>query len=247
MSGMGWVRLNAAQQVSAARGEAGQGEERAPMDQAIKAAAEKAVDAKEGEKTSREDVVKMMIKGMGVHLYPDAALRTVCETVKPDEFDDSLKMFVEAMSTVMLQHRGIGISAPQVGVNIRVLVVNLTRKNEDNIAIINPRIVEASEEMVEAKEGCLSFPGVEVKVKRPATITIEAESFEGKTITLDLKGLGARVVQHEMDHLDGKLLIDNVTGLKRDMIVRKMKKIIRHAKNQNKPPKAKRRRGRKKG
>lgn len=212
------------------------------MDQSIKEAAEKAFKAGVGEKTnSRDDVVKMMVKGMGVHLYPDKALRAVCETVKPEEFDDSLKMFVEAMSTVMLQNGGIGISAPQVGVNIRVLVVNLTRKNEDNIAIINPRVIETGEEMVTAKEGCLSFPGVEVKVTRPATVTVEAESFDGKTVTLDLKGLGARVVQHEMDHLDGKLLIDNATGIKRDMIIRKMKKIVRQAKNQNKPPKRRRR------
>ena len=199
----------------------------------------------EGKTATRQEVVDMMIQGMQVLVYPNDGLRAVCEAVKEGEFDDNMRMMVEALSTVMLRHGGIGISAPQVGVPLRLIIVNLTRKNEDNIAILNPRIIERGEKMVTMREGCLSFPKVEVNVKRPAEVKIEAESFEGKTITLELKGLGARVVQHEMDHLDGKLLIDYVGGVKRDMIKRKMKKLHRQAKNQDKQPRPKTRKGRK--
>lgn len=195
------------------------------MDQKIEEAKRQADEAAETKAVTRADVVKMMVQGMGIVIYPDKKLRLVCEKVKDDEFDDNLKMLAEALATVMRGHKGIGISAPQVGIPLQLLIVNLTGKPEDNIAVANPRVIEASEERAEQYEGCLSFPNVKVKVDRPVRVTIEAESFEGKTIKLELKGLGARVVQHEMDHLEGVLLIDHETKIRRDIIARKMKKL----------------------
>jgi len=196
-------------------------------DQITKAKEAVAADLPEDGAPSRDDVVKMMAQSMRVRYYPSKDLRLECEPVKEDEFTDELKMLIEAMSTVMLHYGGIGISAPQCGIPLRVIIVNLTGKSEDNIAIVNPRVIEAAEEHVTFGESCLSFPGVKVQVSRSAAIKIQAESFAGKTIDLDLKGLGALAVQHEMDHLDGKLLIDYATPTKRAMIERKLRKLHR--------------------
>jgi peptide deformylase len=162
-----------------------------------------------------------------MHYYPDSVLRRKSESIT--DIGPAWKETAEKMAGVMLAQRGIGISGPQVGVYKRIIVVNLSGLSRDNVVLLNPRITGSSEEKWSAKEGCLSFPGITVNIERPKRIFIEADSFEGggDVVTLELKDWGARVVMHEIDHLDGVLLIDHALGVKRDIIKRKMNKFNR--------------------
>lgn len=175
--------------------------------------------------SSEEDELKQKHT---MRFYPDPALRQ--KSRKVTIFGEHLLDFSKGLAAAMLQQGGIGISAPQVGVYQRIIMVNLTGRQEDNVVLVNPSIKEESEERWTAREGCLSFPGVVVRVDRPRSIVVEADSFEGKNVVLELKDWAARVVMHEMDHLDGILLIDHASKIKKGMIKRKMKKFHRRMK-----------------
>lgn len=175
-------------------------------------------------KRSRDEVLDMMIAGMEIVTYPHDGLRAKSEPIAEGEFTDETKMLVEALSTVMLRRGGVALAAPQCLIPLRIVIVNLSGKKEDNVAIINPRIIEASEKTARVNETSLSFPKIAVPVRRPVSVKIKAETFEGKTVDLELKGVAARVVQHAMDHLDGKLLIDHASPLKRKLIEKKLSK-----------------------
>jgi peptide deformylase len=145
-----------------------------------------------------------------VRQYPDPVLRMKAREVA--EFDESVTDLVERMTTLMDEARGVGLAAPQVGVLRRVLVYR-TAEEEPVVALVNPQVVSAGEEKETADEGCLSLgaASVVVEVERPLTITIEAHDPAGKELRLDAEGLQARVIQHELDHLDGILTIDRTT------------------------------------
>jgi peptide deformylase len=175
-------------------------------------------------KRSRDEVLDMMIAGMRIVTYPHKGLRNKSEPIGEGEFTDETKMLVESLSTVMLRNGGVALTAPQCLIHLRIVIVNLSGKKEDNVAIINPRIVESSEKTARVNETSLSFPKISVPVRRPVSVKIKAETFEGKTVDLELKGVAARVVQHAMDHLDGKLLIDYASPLKRKLIEKKLSK-----------------------
>jgi peptide deformylase len=151
-----------------------------------------------------------------IRQYPDPVLRMAAHEVA--EFDEDLGRLVERMKVLMNDARGVGLAATQVGVLRRVFVLRPDSEEEAR-ALVNPRIVETSEETAVEDEGCLSLQGVLVPVERHLTVTVEAQDETGAPVRLELEELGARVVQHELDHLDGRLIIDRTdTASRRDAL-----------------------------
>ena len=144
-----------------------------------------------------------------IRQYPDPVLRLEAQQVQ--DFDDDLKQLVERMARLMQDARGVGLAANQVGVLRRVFVLQPEDEPEPR-ALVNPSIVERSEESGEDDEGCLSMQGVVVSVERPVRVRLEASDEEGNPVTLELEGLPARVAQHELDHLDGVLILDRTSA-----------------------------------
>jgi peptide deformylase len=142
-----------------------------------------------------------------IRQYPDTALRMKARLVT--EFDDELRSLVERMKVLMVEANGIGLAATQVGVLRRVFVFQLA---EDEVeAVVNPEIVERSEEKNVADEGCLSIQGITVPVERSVEVTIAGRNEDGVEVQYELEGYIARCVQHETDHLDGVLMLDRTT------------------------------------
>jgi peptide deformylase len=143
-----------------------------------------------------------------IRQYPDPVLRLPAQEVQ--EFDDDLRQLVERMSRLMQDARGVGLAANQVGVLRRVFVIQAA-EDEEPRELVNPLIVERSEENEDDDEGCLSLQGVVVPVERPLRVRIDARDADGNPVSLELEGLPARVAQHELDHLDGVLILDRTT------------------------------------
>jgi peptide deformylase len=135
---------------------------------------------------------------------PDLVLRSVCEPV--DAFDRTLRELVEEMRQLMLRHQGIGLAAPQAGIAQRFFVVEIEGRR---LSIVNPRLLRCGAGSETGVEGCLSLPGVEVPVSRAEAVELRGRTPEGKAVTLTVEGLWARVVQHEVDHLNGRLICDH--------------------------------------
>jgi peptide deformylase len=146
-----------------------------------------------------------------IRQYPDPVLRMRANEV--DDAGEAVPELVERMTKLMQEARGVGLAAPQVGVLRRVLVYQ-TSDEDPVVALVNPRLTGTSEEQETLDEGCLSLgaASVIVPVARPATVTVEATTPDGEPVTIEAEGLEARVIQHELDHLDGVLIIDR-TGL----------------------------------
>jgi peptide deformylase len=134
---------------------------------------------------------------------PDPVLRLVCEPV--DAFDRSLRELAEEMRQLMLRHRGIGLAAPQAGVTLRLFVAEVDGRR---LSIVNPRLQACGAGAEEGVEGCLSLPGVEVPVTRAKAVEVRGRTPEGKALSFIAEGLWARLVQHEVDHLNGRLICD---------------------------------------
>jgi peptide deformylase len=149
-----------------------------------------------------------------VRQYPDPVLRMKANEV--GDFDESVTGLVERMTLLMDEARGVGLAAPQLGVLRRILVYQKAEE-EPVVALVNPRVVATGEEVEAADEGCLSLGAatVVVEVERPTALKIEASSPEGEPISIEAEGLEARVIQHELDHLDGVLIIDRTTSEQR--------------------------------
>ena len=147
------------------------------------------------------------------------------------EFDDGLQTLIDDMIQTMHAAPGIGLAAPQVGVGLRVFVVDPSagRSIGDLVTVVNPRIVE-QEGAQREEEGCLSLPGFTARVTRPARLIVQGYDREGTEITIGGETLLARVLQHELDHLDGKLFVDRMQGLRREQIVRRVRKLQRAGK-----------------
>jgi peptide deformylase len=156
-----------------------------------------------------------------VRQYPDPVLRMRTHEVT---FDDALRTLVARMITVMQRSQGVGLAAPQIGVLARVLV-HQTEDDAGPVALVNPSIVASSPEREAAEEGCLSLDaaGVTVEVERPASVTVEARSPSGDELRIEVDGLTARAIQHEVDHLDGVLIIDRTTAEQRKMALGKLR------------------------
>ena len=143
-----------------------------------------------------------------VRQYPDPVLRMQAREV--ESFDGDLASLVERMRHLLHDANGIGLAATQVGVLRRVFLF-LPDPEQDAVALVNPRIVERSDERVSDDEGCLSLQGVVVPVERNERVTVEASDPEGNEVRFELEGLPARIAQHELDHLDGVLILDRTT------------------------------------
>jgi peptide deformylase len=142
-----------------------------------------------------------------IRQYPDAALKLQARPV--EEFGDDLRSLVERMKLLMHDANGIGLAATQVGVLQRLFVF---QPSEDEVlAVVNPEIVERSEETEVADEGCLSIQGITVPVERSLEVTIVGKDENGADVRYELEGYGARCAQHETDHLDGVLMLDRTT------------------------------------
>jgi len=157
-----------------------------------------------------------------VRQYPDPVLRMKANDV--DEIDDSVTGLVERMKGLMSEARGVGLAAPQLGILRRVLVYQ-AGEEEPFRALVNPRVVDSGEERIADDEGCLSLgaASVIVEVERPTTIVVEATSPEGEELRIEAEGLEARVIQHELDHLDGVLIIDRTSPEQRREALAKLR------------------------
>lgn len=156
--------------------------------------------------------------------FPDPRLRNIAKPVVV--VDESVKKLADDMLETMYAAPGIGLAATQVNVAKRVIVVDISEKQDQPIVLINPKLVDTSgsEEM---EEGCLSVPGFFEKVQRAEKIRVEALDREGNSFEMDMDGLMAVCVQHEIDHLDGKLFVDYLSNLKRQRIRKKLEKDAR--------------------
>jgi peptide deformylase len=145
--------------------------------------------------------------------------------------DDEVRALVDDLVHTMYAAPGIGLAAPQVGVPLRVFVVDISagRSTGELIVMINPAFVERDGMQVE-DEGCLSVPGFNASVVRPARVVVRGLDRDGNERTIEGTGLLARAFQHEMDHLDGTLFVDRLRGIKRDLIVRRIQKLKRSGK-----------------
>ncbi|MHB1960372.1 MAG: peptide deformylase [Acidobacteriaceae bacterium] len=156
--------------------------------------------------------------------FPDPILQQPAEPVTV--FDAELRKLVDDMFTSMYDAQGIGLAAPQIGVSKRLTVIDLSfqKKPEDKIVLINPEVVEIKGKQVE-EEGCLSLPEIRDRVVRAAEVKVRAQDADGKPIEVEGTELLARAMQHEIDHLDGILFIFRLSRLKRDLQLRKIRKL----------------------
>ena len=142
-------------------------------------------------------------------LYPEPVLRKVAQPVL--QYDEHLRAVVAAMFQRMRASSGVGLAAPQVGLNQRILVLNPTGKPEDDLALINVEITERSGPLTSFEEGCLSFPDIYAEVRRPDRCKIAAFTPAGERFEREFEGFQSRIVQHEYDHLEGVLLVDRMS------------------------------------
>ena len=158
--------------------------------------------------------------------YPEPVLSQPGEPVT--EFNDELKKLVDDMFETMYASQGIGLAAPQVAVSKRVTVIDLSQGKdpEQKLVLVNPEIIFREGKQYE-EEGCLSFPEIREKVQRAAAVKVRAQDLKGKWFEMDGAELLSRAFQHEIDHLDGMLFIFRMSSLKRDLVLRKIRKMQR--------------------
>lgn len=155
-----------------------------------------------------------------IRLYPDEILRQKC---KPVEMSDPIANLIDEMLYTMYEAPGIGLAAPQVGEDIRVLVADISEEKNQPIALVNPEII-ATDGVIEHEEGCLSLPGIYAKVRRPSKIKVRGLDRDGNPIELEAEDLMAVCLQHEIDHLNGVMFIDHLSALKRNRLLQKYRK-----------------------
>jgi peptide deformylase len=148
-----------------------------------------------------------------------------------DHFDDALQQLIDDMIETMYAAPGIGLAAPQIGVPLSVCVIDLSvgKRGGELFALVNPEFAERDGMQLE-EEGCLSIPGFSATVPRPQRVVVKAADRHGNERTIEGTGLLARALQHEIDHLEGRLFLDRLRGIKRDIIVRKIRKLQRSGK-----------------
>lgn len=157
---------------------------------------------------------------LDIYTLGEDVLREECSDIK--EFDESLKILADAMIDTLEEADGVGLAGPQVGVSKKIFVVHI--RGSEPMVFINPSIVGTSIETGVYEEGCLSIPGVYHDVIRPVGVTIQAQDLNGKPFTIQADGVLARVIQHENDHLHGKLYIDHLEERERERVVRSYEK-----------------------
>jgi len=167
-----------------------------------------------------------------IYTYGNAVLRKQAEPITAEYA--GLQTLIENMYETMYRAEGVGLAAPQVGLPIRLFVIDLIAFKEDNpelstfkIVMINPQILELSEETETREEGCLSVPGIHENVVRSEKITIKYQDLDFKEYTEEFSGFKARVIQHEYDHLEGNLFTDKVTPIRRQLLKSKLTNIVK--------------------
>lgn len=166
--------------------------------------------------------------------FPDPRLRTLAKPI--DHVDDTLRTLIDDMFATMYEQRGVGLAATQVNVHRRLLITDCAGEDEapQPLVFINPGITHASDEKKTYQEGCLSVPEIYADIERADFVTVTALDKYGKSFSMDCEGLLAVCIQHEIDHLDGKLFVDYLSPAKRNLIRDKMKKyekrLVREAK-----------------
>ncbi len=164
-----------------------------------------------------------------IRIYGDPVLRTKAEPLS--DFNDALEDLIERMKEDMYDEDGIGLAAPQIGESVRLIITDHTAGEQEPMVFVNPEITWFSEEKSDYDEGCLSIPGINVLINRPSSISVKAQDIEGKEFVLDhIEGLLARVIQHEIDHLDGILFVDRASVTRRALINGKLKKLAKENK-----------------
>ncbi len=165
---------------------------------------------------------------MEIVTYPNPVLRAATEPVT--EFNDELRAFCSEMIDLMVKSDGVGLAAPQVGVSKQIVVIDRyafegeAGSSKPKVVLINPEIVAQSEALQNGEEGCLSFPGIFVKIARPESVRVRALDVDGKPFEIEGKGLGARALVHEIGHLHGDLLLDHVSFLVRSRAQKKLQR-----------------------
>jgi peptide deformylase len=149
---------------------------------------------------------------MKVVCYPSDVLRQKADNVT--EFDEALRQTARDMIETMYAANGVGLAAQQVGLTIRMAVLNCDGKPGDELVLVNPEIIDSSGKLT-SEEGCLSFPGIFSKIQRAAQVKVRYQDLDGNEQTLEAGGLPARAVQHELDHLDGVLICDRMSRVQR--------------------------------
>jgi len=161
-------------------------------------------------------------------IHPDPRLKKVCAPVA--EVDGDVRRLMDDMLQTMYDAPGIGLAAPQVGVLSRVIVMDCAKGEDERpepICLANPEVIDASDELREHEEGCLSIPDVFAMVTRPNAVRVRYLDRDGNPQERDFEGVRSTCVQHEIDHLNGKLFIDYLSAMRRQMITSKMKKLKR--------------------
>jgi peptide deformylase len=156
-------------------------------------------------------------------VFPDPRLRTLAEPIM--DFDDNLKKLSEDMLETMYEGSGIGLAATQVNVHKRIIVVDISEEKNSPLILVNPTLKKIiNPEKKSYSEGCLSVPGFYEELSRPSSVEINASDVNGDEVNIVTEGLLSVVIQHEMDHLDGKMMVDFISNIKREMIRKKLLK-----------------------
>lgn len=159
-----------------------------------------------------------------IRFYPDPILKR--RALPVDEVDEKIRRLIDDMAETMYAAPGIGLAAPQIGVHLRVIVADVTPKDVESqlISVVNPEVVWSDGTIIQ-EEGCLSIPGMTVDIERKQRIRLIGLDREGKELDIQAEGLLAISLQHEIDHLEGRLIVDKISRLKRDIYRRKMRKV----------------------
>ncbi len=161
-----------------------------------------------------------MIKPLQIEIYESPILKS--KALEVGAVTPSLKKLISQMILTMDANEGVGLAAPQVGISQRIIIV---KDAQENHGFLNPEILSKSKKQETHEEGCLSLPGIFLKIKRAKEIKLIAKTVKGKAVRIQANGLGARIFQHEIDHLNGKLIIDRISPLKRFSLRKKLKNL----------------------
>lgn len=165
---------------------------------------------------------------LDIVLYPEAGLREVCKPIA--EMNDDIDKIIDDMFYTMYDAPGIGLAAPQIALQERLIVVDVSESKDQPIALINPEVIQSAGK-INWEEGCLSLPGIYATVTRPSDIIVRGMNRDGKIIEFEANDLLAVCIQHEIDHLNGKLFIDHLSGLKRTRAIQKFRKLMEEEQN----------------
>ncbi len=155
-------------------------------------------------------------------IYPDPILRKRAKEI--DEINDEIKKLADEMALLMYENKGIGLAAPQVGESVRLITVDITGSKRENLMVLVNPVIISREGEIEYEEGCLSLPGFRANIKRAQKIEVLAKDLLGKEKKILAEDVLSVCIQHEIDHLDGILLLDHVGRLKRQLYEKKVKK-----------------------